>query len=182
MNQSFEWLLANHCAPVLFCKKPAALLAEKALPADCPWAEVCRRGFGVLRLCWCKKTALTLLYHPSLLANTLTGEQTMRELSALGYPVEQGLVEMLRFLRKRFDESYDFPHEVGFFLGYPPEDVIGFMEQKSACKLSGPWKVFGDAERAAAMFEEHDLCKRALITFLENGGSVLAENLPITAV
>ena len=29
------------------------------------------------------------------------------------------------------DESGEFPHEVGLFLGYPPEDVKGFIDHRA---------------------------------------------------
>ncbi len=182
MDRSFESLLANHCAPVLFGKKPAALLAEKALPKNCPWSLLHKRGFHVLRLCWRGGTALTLVYHPALLGAALSQSLVSGELAAMGYPAGGDWRAHLRFLRGRFSESAEFPHEIGFFLGYPPEDVIGFMECKTACKLSGQWKVFGDMERAAAMFEEYDLCKRALLSHIENGGSIFAADLPTLAV
>ena len=30
----------------------------------------------------------------------------------------------------RLQENEGFPHEIGLFLGYPPEDVLGFIENK----------------------------------------------------
>lgn len=43
----------------------------------------------------------------------------------------------------------EFPHEVGLFLGYPPEDVEGFIENKArSCKITGYWKVYSDEEKA----------------------------------
>ena len=43
----------------------------------------------------------------------------------------------------------EFPHEVGLFLGYPPEDVEGFIENKAcSCKLTGYRKVYSDEEKA----------------------------------
>jgi len=182
MHPNFEWVLAHHCAPVLLGKKPAALLAEKALPKSAPWALLVSRGFRVLWLNWRGRMELTLVYHPAVLSAALNQDVVRRELAALRYPVDEGLMPMLRFLRRRFSESVEFPHEVGFFLGYPAEDVIGFMQRQQACKLSGPWKVFGDEERAAAMFEEHDRCKRTLMHHIENGGSLFAADLPTAAV
>jgi len=41
-------------------------------------------------------------------------------------------------LARRMKENVardSFPHEVGFFLGYPPEDVVGFMKHNAKeCK------------------------------------------------
>ena len=53
--------------------------------------------------------------------------------------------------RKTFkgDESGEFPHEVGLFLSYPPEDVKGFIDHRANdFKCAGLWKVYGDEEKA----------------------------------
>lgn len=40
---------------------------------------------------------------------------------------ERCIVQLMR----RISECKEFPHEIGLFLGYPPEDVCGFIEGKS---------------------------------------------------
>ncbi len=181
MNRNFETLLAHHCAPLLFCKKPAALLAEKNLPKKCPWQLLRQKGFHIFRLQWRGQTPLTLIYHPDMLNATLSHKRARRALEEMGYPVESNWRDMLSFLRRRFYESEDFPHEVGFFLGYPPEDVIGFMECREDCKLCGQWKVFGDVEEAEALFAEYAHCRKTLLRHIENGGSIFTEELPALA-
>ena len=65
----------------------------------------------------------------------------------------------------------EFPHEIGLFLGYPPEDVAGFIRhQGSHYKLCGKWKVYGDVERAKALFCEYDRCSECLQRHLNSGG------------
>ena len=55
----------------------------------------------------------------------------------------------------------DFPHEIGLFLSYPPEDVKGFIENRAAkSKCTGHWKVYGDERRTRALFEKYDRCTR----------------------
>ena len=55
----------------------------------------------------------------------------------------------------------EFPHEVGLFLGYPPEDVRGFMENRAAgFKLIGYWKVYGEVDAARKKFESFENCTR----------------------
>lgn len=50
------------------------------------------------------------------------------------------------------DESGEFPHEVGLFLSYPPEDVKGFIDHRANdFKCAGLWKVYGDEEKARAV-------------------------------
>ena len=53
----------------------------------------------------------------------------------------------------------EFPHEIGLFLGYPPEDVKGFMRDPlHGYKYIGCWKVYGDVERARKMFDRYTRC------------------------
>lgn len=53
----------------------------------------------------------------------------------------------------------DFPHEIGLFLGYPPEDVEGFIRFGGKnCKCFGCWKVYGNIEAAHQCFERFKKC------------------------
>ena len=60
-----------------------------------------------------------------------------------GYRIEDTLQEKLNFLRMRMQIRKSFPHEIGLFLGYPAEDVAGFISHKGHdfC-YSGYWKVY----------------------------------------
>ena len=41
-------------------------------------------------------------------------------------------------------EAADFPHEIGVFLGYPLEDVVGFIRHRGKCfTCCGCWKSYG---------------------------------------
>ena len=62
---------------------------------------------------------------------------------------------------KRLDEGEEFPHEIGLFLGYPVEDVKGFINNKAArAKCVGCWKVYGDEEKARRLFNQYRKCTR----------------------
>ena len=107
------------------------------------------------------------------------GEQTVRSqpvrelLEREGYPVDGGLERMLDALSRRL-EGREFPHEVGLFLGYPPEDVEGFrLHRGRGCKLCGCWKVYSDVERARRCFRRYGLCRAALCRRLEEVGSLI---------
>lgn len=66
-----------------------------------------------------------------------------------------------------------FPDEIGLFLGYPPEDVRGFIENKAAgCKCVGCWKVYGDAEAARAVFAKYKKCTDVYRARFAEGRSV----------
>ena len=65
----------------------------------------------------------------------------------------------LRELKRRLQARGTFPHEIGLFLGYPPEDVAGFMtHQGKHCKCVGCWKVYGDQAAAEKIFRQYKKC------------------------
>ena len=77
-------------------------------------------------------------------------------------------------LARRLHESHDFPHEIGLFLGYPPEDVSGFIENKAACaKCVGCWKVYGDEEAARKRFAKYEKCTAVYCVLWEKGRSMV---------
>ena len=61
----------------------------------------------------------------------------------------------IRHLQARFTGNDCFPHEVGLFLGYPLDDVTGFIEQKGKnYKCCGIWKVYGDPQQTQDIFPQ----------------------------
>jgi hypothetical protein len=172
-----DMTLAWHCAPVLLGKKPAALFPKPAW-----WDELLleRARTGNLRFLTLRrnKTGPIFAYCPRLLSHTLESEKVRKTLGAMGYPVEaadpeERAAQCLAFMERRFWESGDFPHEVGFFLGYPPLDGLGFMRHRgSHCKLCGMWKVYSDVPRATALFVEYAKCRERLVRHVQNGGRI----------
>ena len=95
-------------------------------------------------------------------------------LGRVSYPVGQPLAEQLKMLKRRIALSDGFPHEIGLFLGYPIEDVVGFIRnQGRGCKLSGYWKGDGDAEAASRLFERLSRVCRAVTRRVEQGETLL---------
>ncbi len=182
MSRSFETYLATHCAPVLLGKKPAALTAKKYLPDDCDWAALVRYGIHILPLSRLKAHTLIMVFRPTLIQKNLSNDIAMKALQGLGYPVWEGWKAQVEHLERRFLESEEFPHEVGFFLGYPPEDVLGFMNCDGECKLCGQWKVYGDVNTAVKLFEEYRNCKKKLLALLYEGRSIFDKDLSAIAV
>lgn len=181
MRRTLELFLAKHCAPVLLGKKPAVLFREKHLPRNTSWRHFSAYGLRVYRLHRPGDKSLVLIYRPKLLEASVSGQLTRCSLERLGYPSAPDWRAKLGFLRKRFHESDAFPHEVGFFLGYPPEDVLGFMDCPMDCKLCGPWKVYGDVETAKTLFAEYARCRRVLLALVENGTSIATADLSALA-
>ena len=63
------------------------------------------------------------------------------------------VTERLRQNLAEYLAGGDYPHEVGILLGYPLEDVRGFIEQHGKNYLhSGFWKVYGNVVEAKRLF------------------------------
>ena len=60
------------------------------------------------------------------------------------------------------DESGEFPHEVGLFLSYPPEDF----------KCTGPWKVYGDEGKARSLFAKYKKCTEIYCALWQSGSKL----------
>ena len=105
------------------------------------------------------KKMMVYLYRPDYLRRDLSAPEAEEILGEKGYPcgdMDCCIAELVKHLAT--DEA--FPHEIGLFLGYPPQDVKGFM--KSPCegvKCSGCWKVYSNESEARRTFERFDRCR-----------------------
>lgn len=116
------------------------------------------KGLLVLPLRFMKGKVLIYLFRPAKLDEDLMDTEAARLLTEEGYG-RIGRSRCLTELIRRMGESGEFPHEIGLFLSYPPEDVRGFIENHAAgCKLVGTWKVYGDPENAKRKFELYRKC------------------------
>ncbi|MDL2318980.1 DUF3793 family protein [Eubacteriales bacterium OttesenSCG-928-A19] len=171
-------LLATHCSSVFLRRKPAALFSAPRPLLASSEMERALAHHGLCHRVLCDRCAhvLLLVYDSALLTQQLARAVIRQTLARIGYP-EGGLGPALEHLSARVAGTEGFPHEIGFFLGYPPEDVLGFMRYRGRhCKHCGLWKVYGDVPRAKAMFAEYHACRRQVLHHLENGGSLY--NLP----
>ena len=76
-------------------------------------------------------------------------------------------------LIRRFHEAGEFPHEVGLFLSYPPEDVKGFIDHRAEhFKCAGMWKVYGDEGRAQQLFAAFRRCTETYCALWRSGADL----------
>ena len=117
------------------------------------------KGLCLLPIRFKDGQALLYLYRPAVLHRDLQNRLARRILSDAGYPADGGCGRCVAQLIRRFREDGQFPHEVGLFLSYPPEDVKGFIDHR-ACdfKCAGLWKVYGDERRAQRLFSRFKHC------------------------
>ena len=116
---------------------------------------------------------LFFIYDKNLLEKVCTSPKNRDYLLSKNYPIQKGFSAVLAQLLHRLAFSTNFPHEVGLFLGYPLEDVIGFERQGAAgFKYSGIWKVYGDKESAIRRMNLYKNCTEACMKLLWSGLSV----------
>ena len=139
MERSFEAVLVEQCATTLAGVKPASLFryqgADKRQPREAAarWAkELAPYGITIRVLKYCPQTGACLiyLYRAGWLRSILSEPSTRAFLAGQGYGADQSCQELLRQLSRRLCLEREFPHEIGVFLGYPLEDVVGFIRNR----------------------------------------------------
>lgn len=117
------------------------------------------KGLCLLPIRFLDGQALLYLYRPQDLCRDLQDEQALEILRRAGYGSTSHSGRCVANLIRRFREGGEFPHEVGLFLSYPPEDVKGFIDHR-ACdfKCAGLWKVYGDEQQAQRLFSRFKHC------------------------
>ena len=159
-----EEVLIRHCSPTLAGMKTgnmftAAFADETELREDLRAfnRRFAAKGLRIVPLRCRENRALLYLYRPKKLADDLKRSAARDILKENGYPESTG--SCVSYLRRRLMSSGAFPHEVGLFLGYPPEDVSGFIKNGAhACKCVGCWRVYGDEAKAKRTFAKYKKC------------------------
>ena len=170
-----EEVFVQCCAPTLAGLKTGSMFSFPYPDRDSLRTDLRRlngalaaRGLVVLPLRYREGKALLYVFRPGLLRHDLTRDDARELLREAGYAGE-GLSACLRRLIERLGRE-DFPHEIGLFLSYPPEDVRGFIENRAQnSKLTGYWKVYGDEMSARRTFEKYRKCTEAYQRSLRAG-------------
>jgi len=168
------------CAPMIMGLKPSNLLILRQ-------GEQCRvqqlfknTPFSCCRLYRAAQEAVLLVYAPVQLRRALAQPKAERILWQHGYR-DLSFEALLCGLAGRYlayrERKGEFPHEMGLFLGYPPEDVLGFLENGGRHALcSGYWKVYQGKNEKMRLFRSFDQAGERLLRFLADGAE-LAEVL-----
>lgn len=183
--KNFENKLAYHCAPAMLGIKPACLISlsknEECLEENIGVFnfKAYVKGLKICRLCVCRDRVLLLVFNESLLKKQLFSAPVAEVLERFGYSREMTLEQAIGRLAGRIESNGEFPHEIGLFLGYPIDDVMGFIRNKGENYiLCGYWKVYSNEETAKRTFNNYNKCRRYLCNKL-NGGEDIYKALKI---
>ena len=180
-NKKFEGLLGYHCAPTFSGLKAASMLTVKKSAFDDVYSLLkkyrpCLSCKGIASVCLKedKDYVLMLFYREAELANILSRREVKSILKRFGYPVGGTVIQLLSYLIIRINTCQKgFPHEVGLFLGYPPKDVLGFIEHKGHdYAYCGYWKVYSNEQETKKLFQVYTECTKAFCRRLEAGEEI----------
>lgn len=169
----------RYCSPTLAGIKTANLFSsrfkdEKEMRESVRRLNVVlvKKGIRVVPLKFREGRALIYAYRPSKLLQDLQRADACSLLRERGYAAEMPERCIVQLMR-RLADSGEFPHEIGLFLGYPPEDVCGFIENKAeGYKCVGEWKVYGDEEQARKTFAKYRKCTEVYCAQFAQGRSM----------
>lgn len=156
--------LVRHCSPTLAGLKTGSLFScafsgqEELKSFLRSWnTALCQKGLRIVPMRWRDGRALIYVFRPEKLKRDLSDTRASQILFRRGYcPSRTG--QCVAELIRRLHRQEDFPHEIGLFLGYPPEDVQGFLENRGDCKCTGCWKVYGNVASAQKAFAKYKKC------------------------
>ena len=175
-----EQILVRHCSPTLAGLKTGNMFTcEHTSHEDVREFiralnhRLKKKGLRVLPLRFGDKKALIYIYRPTRLTRDLQNSLASMLLSQRGYDgmsPERCIIQLIRKLRESAEfDRMEFPHEIGLFLGYPPEDVHGFIENKDNFKCVGAWKVYGDEAAAQLTFAKYKNALQSTVTSMPKG-------------
>ena len=161
-----------YCAPCLLGKKPASLFSipiEIYNKSQNKIEELKEIGFCIQLLYELDKKVHLLIFSQRRAMELFCQEKIKKAYQFFGYE-DCFSFEVLK--HKLFDRLYSFkmemslqdakmfPHEIGLFLGYPPEDVLQYyLKQGKGYLFSGYWKVYTNPEKAIKTFKLYDECR-----------------------
>ena len=157
-----EQELISLAAPTLAGITPGSLFSMQISSDDLTHLRTQLPGLRLVVLAQAQKELL-YLFRPEQLSLILHRPEVQRFLLPLGY-TSFTIGAALHHLRTRLAHASGFPHEIGIFLGYPLEDVQGFIQHHGQnCLLSGCWKVYAHVEAAQRTFAAYHTCRQQFL-------------------
>lgn len=161
------------CAPVIKGIKAGGMIILSKDMAGIVWNSLLKSELSVHILYQSSQKIILYVYQKELLTSVLKKPNVQEFLKIYGY-LEEDTQAKLKILTERvkifYREKEEFPHEIGVFLEYPLEDVIGFIKNQGRhFLLSGYWKVYHDIEKAKEICRSYDRAKEELVKDILDG-------------
>ena len=168
--------LVMQIGPMLKGQKKSCIIVMDKKMSSRIRKELQGTGIYWLRLHEKGEKDIVFLYRRQVLENHLKSPEVRLFLKEYGYGGGNFLndIALLKTRVKCFyDRDKTFPHEIGAFLGYPIEDVRGFIENDGKnCLCCGYWKVYSDIQKARRIFQSFDKAKEDAMRELMEGKKI----------
>lgn len=171
------------CAPLFTGLKVSNLLIIPAKKGNLVRGVLEETEISIRKLTEFKGRITYILFRKDALEAWIQEEDNRQFLAEYGYEgcsLDSILSRIEGRYRAYIRENKAFPHEIGILLGYPAEDVRGFVANEGRnCLCSGYWKVYGHPSEKKRLFQRFDQAKRALLKAISTGvelQSVLADS------
>lgn len=172
-TKTIETQIALQCAPLLSGLKISNLFNVSKEQIPLVKKLFCGTNISYYILLEQKDTVALFLYQKEELLAYLSKEEVRMFLKQYGYQevsVEYSLSLLARRYHSHIMHQAEFPHEMGVFLGYPVEDVIGFIEHEGKeCLGVGYWKVYKNMPQKKMIFEQFERAKEWMVVLISNG-------------
>lgn len=177
MLRQVEMLLALHCAPIISGIKVSNLVVLTREQSMVLCRNIRPSGLDVWFLNYAEDSNPALIFRKDDMQKFLQRSDIQEALGRFGYSDFQlipVLLQLSSHMREYKAEEGAFPHELGILLGYPLEDVLGFMENDGEnYAYCGYWKVYGDIEKAKKVFDAYNEVRNLAVTQVLHGSGVM---------
>lgn len=174
--ESLQLQVILQSAPVLKNVKMSCMFTVPAAYTKMVFSLFRQTDIKICCLCHGAMRDVVLVYREEQLRAYLENPQIAEFLKQFGYfgnSIESYLSHLGERISYYYNEAEGYPHEMGIFLGYPLEDVRGFMiHEGKNCYYTGYWKVYSDVEHAKKVFRTYDEAKDTAVMEFFSGKRV----------
>lgn len=172
-RNNIELQIAFQCAPLLAGLKPSNLLMIRGEDMEQVRGILKRAGISYFVVARIRDKTAVLLFDREQLEGYLREDRVWQIFQKLGYR-EFSLGKVLYGFRLHYEEylrrEAPFPHEMGLLLGYPVEDVEGYIRNDGEnCLYTGDWKVYENLSEKLQLFGKFEAAREYLIQMLSQG-------------
>lgn len=174
--ETLQIQLALQSAPLLAGEKISNLIIVSSRYANAVIEMFRSTEISFFMISHTKEKVIFLLYKKAELVSYLKQNKVKQFFTNAGYETIE-LDEILITVSEKY-ENYlmgkaSFPHELGLLLGYPIEDVYGFINNNGKNFLyTGYWKVYYDLSDKLKIFERFRQAETAVMHMISNGNSI----------
>ncbi|MBR4632954.1 MAG: DUF3793 family protein [Elusimicrobia bacterium] len=183
MNNTFEEIFIEHCAPLLAGIKISGLFSVKYENYSELYEKIVTLNKTlnkkdiyikiIKKFNSSNSFYLIFAYRKTKLSERINEKLINLFLKDYGYSKCKDLNDYLCILTEKLNSSEAFPHEIGIFLGYPLNDVVSFIKEKGknfvAC---GIWKTYSNKNHYEKVFSIYKKYKDLYTQLYKKGHSI----------